>query len=74
MPRIIVSDIGMPEMDGYQLMRRLRKEGIDVPSIALTAFSRQEDRDQALASGYQEHMTKPIDVDRLLSTINRLTS
>lgn len=73
-PRIIVSDIGMPEMDGYQMMRRLRDGGVDVPSIALTAFSRQEDRDQALASGYQEHLTKPIDVDRLLATINRLTS
>lgn len=72
-PEIIVSDIGMPDMDGYEFMKTVRDRGLKIPSIALTAFSRDEDRKRALASGFQEHMAKPIDVDRLLSTILKLS-
>lgn len=72
-PEIIVSDIGMPEMDGYEFMKTVRGRGLKIPSIALTAFSRDEDRKRALDSGFQEHMAKPIDVDRLLSTILKLS-
>ncbi len=72
-PEIILSDIGMPDMDGYEFMKTVRDRGLRVPSIALTAFSREEDRVRALDSGFQEHMAKPIDVDRLLSTILKLS-
>jgi CheY-like chemotaxis protein len=57
-----VSDIGMPDMDGYEFVRQLRgaleKRGATVP--ALTAYARTKDRDRALAVGYQGHITKPI--------------
>ena len=60
---LIISDIGMPEMDGYMFMRRLRAtvSASDVPAIALTAYARAEDAAVALNAGYQEHMTKPVD-------------
>lgn len=66
---LIVSDIGMPEMDGYQLIESIRSTGSTVPAIALTAFSRTEDRERALDSGFNEHMAKPVDVNRLLAAV-----
>ncbi|APR85983.1 Chemotaxis protein methyltransferase CheR [Minicystis rosea] len=71
-PDVIVSDIGMPGMDGYALMRRVRSEGSNarhVPAIALTAFARAEDRARALAAGYQAHLTKPIEPAELVATV-----
>jgi len=65
---LIVSDIGMPEMDGYQLLESIRAKGSPVPAIALTAFARPEDRERALKAGYNEHLSKPVDVNRLLAT------
>jgi len=68
-PNLIVSDIGMPEMDGYQLMRTLRaREAKDekIPALALTAFARSEDRKRALLAGYQAHLAKPFDVAELV--------
>ena len=68
-PTIIVSDIGMPKMDGYQMMRALRStESRDsrIPALALTAFARAEDRKRALLAGYQAHLTKPFDVAELI--------
>jgi two-component system, chemotaxis family, CheB/CheR fusion protein len=77
-PDIIVSDIGMPDQDGYELMRQIRslpvKKGGATPAIALTAFARPEDRKQALAVGYQKHMAKPVDPLELLTVIATLTS
>ena len=58
----------MPEMDGYQLMRRIRAgeaRGQRLPSLALTAFARAEDRKKALLAGYQAHMSKPVDLGEL---------
>ncbi len=70
---IIVSDIGMPGMDGYSFMRsiRSREEGADVPAIALTAYARDVDAERALRAGYQEHYAKPVDARRLVEAIRR---
>ena len=67
-PQLIVSDIGMPVMDGYQMMRTLRAseaKGDKIPAIALTAFARADDRKRALLAGYQAHLAKPFDVAEL---------
>ena len=76
-PDVIVSDIGMPEVDGYQFMRAVRArsalEGGKTPAIALTAFARSEDRTRALLSGYQAHVAKPIEPHELVVTIGSLT-
>lgn len=74
-PTLIISDIGMPDVDGYQLMRTLRKTpGVkDVPAIALTGYARDEDRDLALEAGYNAHISKPANMGRLLSLIMTLT-
>jgi len=67
-----VSDIGMAETDGYQLLRTLRDRGYDaarLPAIALTAFARAEDREKALAAGFQEHLVKPVEPQVLLARI-----
>ena len=72
----MISDIGMPDVDGYELMRRIRKlpgaSGGNMPSIALTAFARPQDRSLALMAGYQTHLTKPIDPTELLSLVKDL--
>jgi signal transduction histidine kinase/CheY-like chemotaxis protein len=74
-PDVVVSDIGMPEEDGYELIRKLRMlgEGGAVPAIALTAFSRLEDRTRAMLAGFQIHLTKPVDASELLVTIASVT-
>jgi CheY-like chemotaxis protein len=73
---VIISDIGMPEMDGYMFMRKLRKRvaAEEVPAIALTAYARPEDAAIALKAGYQEHMTKPVDATTLIAAIQRLVT
>jgi PAS domain S-box-containing protein len=75
-PDVIISDIGMPEMDGYQFIRELRRrpaaEGGQVPAIALTALARAEDRARALRSGFQAHLGKPMDPAELVATVASL--
>jgi len=72
-PDILVSDIGLPEMDGYELMRRIRRLGADsggrIPAVALTAFARSEDRTRALRAGYQTHLAKPIEPAELVAAV-----
>jgi signal transduction histidine kinase/ActR/RegA family two-component response regulator len=72
-PDLIVSDIAMPEEDGYSLMRRVRamepEEGGRIPAIALTAYSRNKDRAQAIAAGFQMHMPKPVNAAELARAI-----
>ena len=71
-PNVIVSDIGMPETDGYQLMRTLRAgETRDerIPAVALTALARAEDRKRTLVAGYQAHLAKPFDVAELVLVV-----
>ncbi len=74
-PNILISDIGMARQDGYQLVRRLRASGYGpdvLPAIALTAFARTEDRSEALAAGFQDHMVKPLDPQALISRVAML--
>jgi signal transduction histidine kinase/ActR/RegA family two-component response regulator len=73
-PDVLVSDIGMPGMDGYEFIRAVRA-GLDataLPAAALTAFARSEDRRRALLAGYQSHMAKPIEPAELLAVIASL--
>jgi hypothetical protein len=74
-PQVLVSDIGMPELDGYALIREVRARGYSyqaLPAIALTALARPEDRRRALLAGYQMHMAKPIDASELTTAIAAL--
>jgi signal transduction histidine kinase/ActR/RegA family two-component response regulator len=70
-PALIVSDIGMPEQDGYALIRQVRERtrarGGEIPAIALTAYARVEDRVQILTAGFQMHVAKPIDPSELIA-------
>ena len=68
---LILSDIGMPEMDGYRLIEKVRsaKNNSKVPAIALTAYASAEDRRRALTAGFQAHLSKPMDFDELLQII-----
>ncbi|MCA1635548.1 MAG: response regulator, partial [Acidobacteria bacterium] len=72
-PDVLVCDIGMPGEDGYRLIRRVRALGAasggETPAIALTAYAADSDRAQALAAGFQLHVPKPIDPDRLVRLI-----
>jgi CheY-like chemotaxis protein len=76
-PAVIISDIGLPEVDGYELVRRIRDEerprGTKTPAVALTAFARIEDRVKALAAGYQMHVAKPVEPGELLTIVASLT-
>ncbi|MDB6107600.1 MAG: torS [Gammaproteobacteria bacterium] len=74
-PDVIISDIGLPGVDGYQLLKSIRAQsagGARVPALALTAFARSEDRQMALSAGFDEHLAKPVDPDRLLAIVARL--
>jgi PAS domain S-box-containing protein len=66
----IVSDIGLPDGDGYKLLQRIRQRGATVPAIALTAYTRVEDRERALSAGFQLHMAKPIEPWRLVAAVS----
>jgi PAS domain S-box-containing protein len=75
-PDVLVSDIGMPDGDGYSFIRKVRlMEGDSatrIPAVALTAFARAEDRGEALGSGFQAHLPKPIEPGELTALIARL--
>src|SRR5882757_4013846 len=74
-PSVIVSDIGMPEQDGYDLIKQMRAlpgEAGRVPAVALTALARAEDRKRALSAGYQKHVSKPVDPVELVAVIASL--
>jgi CheY-like chemotaxis protein len=76
-PDILISDIGMPDVDGYEFHRRIRAlepaRGGRVPAIALTAFARPEDAAKSLAVGYSSHISKPIAAETLTALIANLT-
>ncbi len=76
-PDILISDIGMPEEDGYSLIQKIRALPGDkikqMPAIALTAFARPQDRMKALSAGFQTHVSKPVEPDELATVIASLT-
>ncbi|MEG4805032.1 PAS domain S-box protein [Microcoleus sp. ARI1-B5] len=73
LPDLLLSDIGMPDTDGYMLLRQVRalppERGGLVPAIALTAYAGEIDYQQALAAGFQRHLSKPLDPDKLLQAM-----
>jgi PAS domain S-box-containing protein len=72
-PDIVISDIGMPDEDGYELLRRMRAlpkdRGGRTPAIALTGYATNKDRERALEAGYQLHLAKPVEPDELVAAI-----
>ncbi len=72
-PDLLVSDIGMPQEDGYGLIKRVRqlksKHAKQIPALALTAYVTDEDRSRALSAGLQMHLSKPIEPETLVSSI-----
>lgn len=75
-PDILISDIGLSQQDGYTLIRKLRslepEKGGRIPAIALTAYTREEDRLEALSAGFQQHLSKPIDPTKLITVVASL--
>jgi CheY-like chemotaxis protein len=75
-PQVLVCDISMPELDGYSLLKQIRalpvEQGGRVPAIAVTAYAREEDRQQALRSGFQRHIAKPLGQEKLVTAILEL--
>lgn len=75
-PDVLISDIGMPDQDGYQLIRKLRalpvEKGGNIPAIALTGYASRKDRERALNSGYHQHIAKPIEQVDLIAAIAAL--
>jgi CheY-like chemotaxis protein len=76
LPDVMISDIGMPDQDGYELIRKLRafppERGGKTPAIALTGYASRKDRERALSSGYQQHMAKPIEQVDMIQAIAAL--
>jgi PAS domain S-box-containing protein len=75
-PDVLVSDIGMPEMDGYMLLRQIRasmpEQCRQIPAIALTAYAGEFDQKQALSAGFQMHIPKPVEPEKLVTAVAQL--
>jgi CheY-like chemotaxis protein len=75
-PDVLVTDLGMPQMDGFEFIRRIRSSADpttrEIPAAALTAFARSEDRTKALDSGFEMHLAKPVDPAELVSSVATL--
>jgi signal transduction histidine kinase/ActR/RegA family two-component response regulator len=75
-PDVLIMDIGMPDMDGYTLIGKIRalspEQGGRTPAVALTAFARSEDRRQAMLAGFDVHVAKPVEPSELVAVISRL--
>jgi CheY-like chemotaxis protein/two-component sensor histidine kinase len=75
-PDVLISDIGMPGMDGYALIKQVRalspEQGGRIPAIALTAFARSEDRRRAMLSGFDIHVSKPVEPGELIAVVARM--
>jgi len=76
-PDVVLSDIGMPGEDGYDLIRELRarekEAGGRLPALAVTAFASPQDRERALTAGYDVHLPKPVDPPELVEMVAKLT-
>ena len=74
-PDVALVDIGLPGIDGYEVARRIRDLGAPQPyMVALTGYSRQEDRDRATDAGFDAHLVKPVDMDQLEHLLSTLSS
>ena len=71
-PNVLVSDLAMPQEDGYSLIRRIREAGEAVPAVAITAYARSEDEARVRDAGFQRHVAKPFDPDELVRTVREL--
>jgi CheY-like chemotaxis protein len=75
-PDVLISDVGMPDMDGYELIRQVRalppEQGGTTPAIALTAYARSEDRMKAIMAGFQHHVAKPVEPAELITMVASL--
>jgi CheY-like chemotaxis protein len=73
-PDVMLVDIGLPGMDGYEIARRVRQDAAlrRVMLIALTGYGRDQDREQAIAAGFDFHVVKPVDVDTLDALVGRV--
>jgi CheY-like chemotaxis protein len=75
-PQVILADIGMPDSDGYELIKKIRESSDPVvretPAAALTAFARSEDRTKALQTGFEMHLAKPVDPGELVASVGTL--
>ncbi len=69
-PCLVLLDIGLPGVDGYEVARRLRAAGVPRRIIALTGYARERDRQLALEAGIDDHLVKPIDITRLLALVS----
>ena len=72
-PDVLICDIGMPQEDGYSLIRRMRVLDPKLPALALTAYARPEDRTKAIRAGFDNHLAKPVDAVELLAVVARLS-
>ena len=76
-PHVVVSDIGLPGMDGYDFMRQVREletEGERIPAIAVTGYAGAVDESKALDAGYEVHLSKPIELNKLVSVIAKMSN
>jgi signal transduction histidine kinase/CheY-like chemotaxis protein len=77
-PGVLISDIGMPDIDGFELLRRVRRLGTqrggDLPAIALTAFTRQQDKAEALRAGFTAYLAKPVEPGALVTAVASLAA
>ncbi|MBD1834486.1 response regulator [Cyanobacteria bacterium FACHB-472] len=76
-PDVLLSDIGMPEEDGYSLIRKVRslslERGGSIKAVALTAYAREEDQERAISAGFQMHVAKPVEPAELVAAVSSLT-
>jgi CheY-like chemotaxis protein len=70
-PDVLVSDIAMPAEDGYQLIKQVIAMSFEppIPAIAITAYAKEEDKERALAAGYQRYLTKPVELGEFISAV-----
>ncbi len=75
-PHVLISDVGLPGEDGYELIRKIRllppEQCGAIPAVALTGYASLQDRALALAAGYQEHLSKPVDIEKLIELVKNL--